>query len=81
MNTTTVLDWVQGKLKVPLSENNAQKFLNAEITGNAFLEGGRDRSIFREAGLTVGASVDLSTLAKTVEGKFYLINTTQTASR
>jgi hypothetical protein len=81
MNPTKLLDFIQSKLMVPLDRDDAQKLVSARITGTAFLEGARDRSLFREAGLTVGACVDLSMLAKTVEGKFYLINTTQTASR
>jgi hypothetical protein len=65
---------------VPLDRDDAQKLVSARITGTTFLEGAR----YLLRSLTVGACVDLSTLAKTIvqaEGKFYLINTTQTASR
>ena len=87
MDPTTLLDFVQRKLDLPLNEKNAKKFLSAEITGNAFLQGAKDETFFTKAGLTFGPSVDLSTLAKTivepenVKGRIYLINTTQTASR
>ena len=37
MNATTLLGWVQGRLKVPLSEDNVKKFLSAEINGEIFL--------------------------------------------
>ncbi|KAN0076322.1 hypothetical protein V8E54_006464 [Elaphomyces granulatus] len=84
MNPTMLLGWVQGRLRVPLSEINAQKFLSAEITGNAFLYAA---GIFEKAGISMGPSFDLAQLAKAVidseisTSKFYLINTTQTASR
>ena len=78
--STKLLDFVQSKLMVPLDRDDAQKLVSARITGTTFLEGAR----YLLRSLTVGACVDLSTLAKTIvqaEGKFYLINTTQTASR
>ena len=93
MNTTMLLGWVQGRLRVPLDDEDKAKLLGAKITGSAFLQGAKDRSLFREAGLAVGPSADLSELAKAVmdsespTSKFYLINlinlinTTQTASR
>ena len=87
MNATTLLNWVQRRLRVPLSEKNTKKFLSAEITGNAFLQGAKDEAFFTKAGLAFGPSVDLSILAKTIvepengKGRIYLINTTQPASR
>ena len=46
MNATMLLGWVQG-------DEDKAKLLGAEITGSAFLQGAKDRSLFREAGLAV----------------------------
>ena len=86
MNPTMLLGWVQGRLRVPLSENNAQKFLSAEIDGEAFLRHAGEREFFQGAGIAYAPSDNLAYLAKTENptSKFYLINlinTTQTASR
>jgi hypothetical protein len=87
MDPTTLLDFVQRKLDLPLNDKNAQKLLDAEINGSAFLQGAKDETFFTKAGLAFGPSVNLSELARVVveaenvKGRFYLINTTQTASR
>jgi len=66
MNATMLLGWVQRRLRVPLDDEDKAKLLGAKITGSAFLQGAKDRSLFREAGLAVGPSADLSELAKAV---------------
>jgi hypothetical protein len=81
---TLLLNWVQKALSVPLKADDAARFLDARITGNAFLYAA---GIFEKAGISIGPSFDLSQLAKTIvdserpTSKFYLINlinTTQT---
>ncbi|KAN0077802.1 hypothetical protein V8E54_006106 [Elaphomyces granulatus] len=64
MNPTTLLGWVQGRLRVPLSENNAQKFLSAEIDGEAFLRHTGEREFFQGAGIAYAPSDNLASLAK-----------------
>ena len=61
--------------------------MGAKINGSAFLQGAKDRTFFTKAGLAFGPSVNLNELARVVveaenvKGRFYLINTTQTANR
>ena len=84
MNPTKLLDFVQSTLMVPLDRDDAQKLVSAKINGEAFLEGAGDRTIFTDAGISIGPGVNLSKLARTIveaeseKGRFYLINTTQT---
>jgi hypothetical protein len=86
----TLLNWIQEKLKpTPLESDDAQKFLNAKIDGRAFhYAGSRElpERIFEGAGIFLGPSLKLAQLAKSIgdaekTSKFYLINTTQAASR
>jgi hypothetical protein len=78
-----LLQRIEKALAVPLTPESAQKFLNAEINEQAFLLGAGQRDFFREAGISLGPSIILADLAKTIAttSKSYLINTTQTASR
>jgi hypothetical protein len=62
---------------ISLDHDGTQKFLNAKIEESVFLEGAGQRAFFREAGLSFGASVQLTQLAKTITdagnmSKFYL---------
>ena len=61
---TELVEWIQRVLDPPLDPDDAEKIVPAKINGRVFLEGADDRSIFRDAGLSVGASVLLSKLAK-----------------
>jgi hypothetical protein len=72
-----LLQWIQKALAVPLKPENAQKFLNAEISGQAFLLGAGQRDFFREAEIPLGPSIILADLVKTIvgESKSYFINT------
>ena len=81
MNPTKLLDFVQSKLMVPLDRDDEEKLLSAKITGSAFLYAAGDAGIFEKAGISLGPSIDLAQLAKTVidsenptSSKFYLIN-------
>jgi hypothetical protein len=61
---TELVEWIQRVLDPPLDPDDAEKIVPAKINGRVFLEGADDRSIFRDSGLSVGASVLLSKLAK-----------------
>jgi hypothetical protein len=65
MNPTTLLDLVQKRLRVPLNDNNAQKFLSAEING-PFLYAAGQTDIFHQVSLPIGPSLQLAQLAKTI---------------
>ena len=64
MDPTTLLDFVQRKLDLPLNEKNAQKLLDVEINGSAFLQGAKDETFFAKAGLAFGPSVNLRELVR-----------------
>jgi hypothetical protein len=63
-NTNKLLEWIQQKLYIPLKPEDAKKFLDADIDGEAFLGLASDRESFRSVGLTLGASQKLAQLAK-----------------
>ena len=77
----TLLQWIQKALAVPLKPVNAQKFLNAEIDGEAFLGVAGREEFFQKLGISPGPSVRLAQLAKKIidaesaKGRFYFINT------
>ena len=58
LRATELVQWLQQILDLPLNFDDAEnlKLLMAKIDGGVFLEGADDRSIFREAGLSVGAA-------------------------
>jgi len=76
-NENRLLAFIQDNLQNPLTPADEKKLLDARIDGSAFLEGARDRTIFKEA---VGLCANLNKLARTiveaesVKGRFYLIN-------
>jgi len=78
-----LLEWIQQKLSVPLKPDDEEKFLNAEISGEVFLDsaGSEDFYTRPSIGLAFGASFQLAELAREVIGRkskySYL---TQTAS-
>ena len=51
---TELVEWIQRVLDPPLDPDDAEKIIQAKIDGGVFLEC-TDRTIFREAGLSVGA--------------------------
>jgi hypothetical protein len=63
---TTLLEWIQKKLNVPLDNEDADKLLSAKIGGNAFLFAAGRKEIFQEAGIPLGPSVELAQLAQTI---------------
>ena len=67
-NAVKLLEWIQPKLSTPLDPDDAEKFQNAKIDGEVFLEG-VGRSVFMEAGLSFGASFKLAELAKQTTGR------------
>jgi hypothetical protein len=86
MNATTLLDWVQGRLRVPLDDEDKAKLLGAKMNGEAFLYAASKTDYFHQVvGLSIGAGLQVEQLAKIakedLESKFYLIITTQTAGR
>src|SRR5437667_4257838 len=78
-NEAKLLEWIQQKLSVPLKPDDEEKFLNARIYGEVFLEGAGSRGFFREAGLSFGASVDIARVARNTiskESKYSIMNVT-----
>jgi len=57
-----LLEWIQQRLSVPLKPADSRKFLDAEIEGEAFLNG--DRDFFIAAGFPFGIGQKLADLAK-----------------
>ncbi|KAN0067804.1 hypothetical protein V8E54_014051 [Elaphomyces granulatus] len=53
------------RLRVPLKDNNAQKFLSVEING-PFLRAAGQTDIFHQVSLPIGPSLQLAQLAKTI---------------
>jgi len=74
MNATTLLGWVQGRLRVPLDDGDKAKFLGAKINGEAFLYAAGQMDFFCQAGIAMGPSLQLAQLAKIVDTKISKID-------
>jgi hypothetical protein len=59
-----LLEWIQGKLSIPLKHEDGAKFLNAGIDGTVFFGGAGNMGFFERAGLSFGASFKLAKLAE-----------------
>ena len=64
-----LLDWIQHELSRPLEPEDATKFSNAKLTGEAFLLLAGDRKTFTDIGLPIGTSIVLANLAAKIVGK------------
>ena len=64
-----LLEWIQQKLSRPLKPDNKEKFLNAEIDGEVFLNHGGDWEFFMRVGFSYGVSDKLSELARNTISK------------
>ena len=67
-DVTTLTRWLNKALDPPLHPKDIEKIEKERIDGPAFLAGAGDRSVFREAGVSVGASVNLANLATKIKG-------------
>jgi hypothetical protein len=65
-DATKLAKWIQQVLDPSLDPDDAEIIIQAKINGRVFLEGAGDRTYFRDAGLSFGASVELARLAKGV---------------
>ena len=70
-NEAKLLEWIQQKLSVPLKPDDEEKFLNAEISGEVFLDsaGSEDFYTRPSIGLSFGASFRLAKLARNTISK------------
>jgi hypothetical protein len=67
-DVTKLTSWLNKALDPPLHPQDMKKIEKERIDGPAFLAGAGDRSVFREAGVSVGASVNLANLATKIKG-------------
>jgi len=65
-----LLEWIQGKLSVPLAPEDKEEFLRAKINGNIFLKHADDPDFFeKKCKLPVGPSECLADLAEEIIGR------------
>ena len=67
-DVTSLTSWLNKALDPPLHSEDMKKIEEERIDGPAFLAGAGDRSVFRDAGVSVGASVKLENLATRTKG-------------
>ena len=69
----TLVPWLEQKLSTTLEPTDAEKILEAGISGSVFLRGAGNKEFFKSAGLSFGVSVELAELAKEIKtSKHYL---------
>jgi hypothetical protein len=67
-SATELLAWIQENMPLALTDNDKEKFLKENITGDTLLDD-PSKNTFRDAGLSLGASVGLAKLAMEIIDK------------